>query len=221
MSNLTADWAEVSELMNGFLAVTQEELSDVSTRLQNNLDEAPKNTAEELREMVSKSDGSTMAFLESLTSKQLGPDLNRSSAALIASSFSLPGLLLDNLFSKTTHTSETLIVESLNQFQDVTQKSDVYGKRASYGIPQRKLPVWMDIGIGRVEIAPGGSSDIHDHPGTEFAVVLQGTAELRLATSGVCLPIRKNDFVHFRSDMPHQIVNTGKKHTIENHFAFC
>lgn len=212
MTDLTADWAEVSELMSGFLAVTQEELSDVSTRLQKNLEEAPENIAVQLREMVSKSDNCTTAFLESLTSKQLGPRLNRNSAALIASSFSLPALLLDNLFSKTTQKSETLIVESLNQFQDVTQKTEVYGERASYGIPQRKLPVWMDIGIGRVEIAPGGSSDIHDHPGTEFAVVLQGEAELRLATSGVCLPIKKNDFVHFRSDMPHQIANTGKKH---------
>ncbi|HEV3385712.1 MAG TPA: cupin domain-containing protein [Gemmata sp.] len=67
----------------------------------------------------------------------------------------------------------------------------------------------MDVSIGHLRLQPNtGHSSSHDHPGTELLMLLDGSEiELRLDTSEARIRIRKGEFVHFRSDMPHSAWN--------------
>jgi quercetin dioxygenase-like cupin family protein len=182
-------------------------MKEVSRRLATTVQENAKNvSANELQELVANH-ASSQLFLERLERSDGGKPLCRATVKLLADAYGVPPLLLDPLFSETLRNAISL-VESIQRFEPVNEKSRYYGYGTEYSIPQTKLDTGTDVSFGHLKIAGESHSDFHDHPGTELLLLLDGTEiELRLETSGVRIPIRKGEFVFFRSEMPHSAWN--------------
>jgi hypothetical protein len=138
-------------------------------------------------------------------------------AQLLARAYEIPPLMLDPLFSETCGPEIQCLVQSIHDFEDVTQSgSRFYGRGASYAIPPKKLATESDIGFGRLILEAAerraSHSDYHEHPGSELMLLLsEGRIELRLEWSGVRIPIKQGEFVHFRSEMAHSGWNCSRK----------
>lgn len=66
----------------------------------------------------------------------------------------------------------------------------------------------QDISVALVHFEPcDGAPRLHQHPGEEFGLILQGEAEITVGDE--TFTVREGDSLHFRSDLPHGVVNRG------------
>jgi len=66
----------------------------------------------------------------------------------------------------------------------------------------------QDLSVALVHFEPTeGEPHVHQHPGEEFGLILDG--EIELVVGDETFTVASGDSVHFRSDLPHGVVNRG------------
>jgi nucleoside phosphorylase/quercetin dioxygenase-like cupin family protein len=122
--------------------------------------------------------------------------------------FGIHPVLLDPIFSGIS--PEAVVTVSLDtDLVPVGRDGDpFYGIKCQYCIPQERLE-GADAAFAHVQIEPGGRSDIHEHPGDEFAYVLSGESEIRFENTGLRNRLRPGDYIHFYADQTHSYWNVS------------
>jgi quercetin dioxygenase-like cupin family protein len=122
----------------------------------------------------------------------------------IAGEFHIPELVFKSAFVTTLPGPiHHLSLQSLNEhFKQVTD----FGKGSTYHLATEKIENTRTHFI-HLRLDPGGCSDIHWHPGDEFALVLKGRIELTIHTSGVRFLLNEGDYTHFYSEQCHSLSN--------------
>ncbi len=118
--------------------------------------------------------------------------------------------LLDGLFSAPSE--EVCLLQQLGTFLTTDDPSDpAYGKGISYAIPSHRLADACGTSFVRVQIEPGGSSDIHSHCGDELLFVRDGSVDLLLRGCGLRTRLNKWDYIHFYAEQEHCVFNSTKE----------
>lgn len=115
-------------------------------------------------------------------------------------------LMVDPLFSHPDDEWARLSVE--RDFVGVGDPRDAnFGKNAEYSVALNKL-ARSDAAIGVLKLAGGGSSDRHEHPGTELLFGLSGHVRLQL-DGHVPTEIGEGDLAFYRSERLHVVENSS------------
>lgn len=149
-----------------------------------------------------------VAYLES----GRGPDdicVSVATLQIIANAYDIPRLMLDTCVSKPSNSP--CVVERFSDFVKIqgTPGTRFHGHWATYGVPQHILVDTDEVAIVYLELAAGGYSDDHAHPGSELLLVLDGTLEVRLNDSGLRNRLESGDYIHFYSEESHSAWNIG------------
>lgn len=105
------------------------------------------------------------------------------------------------------------VKEQLKQVLDKPDDVGVtehYGRNASYANPKSRLIGSEDIALVHLTLHPGGVSDVHQHPGDELMLVLDGSVLVELPELGLCTELRRGDFIHFYAEQCHAAKCTGE-----------
>lgn len=128
---------------------------------------------------------------------------------LFASVYGIHTLLLDHLFSQIAEKTTPLVVSIEEGFVPVGDMGDrFYGSDCQYKIAHQRL-IDSKIALIYLTLDPDGHSDVHEHPGDELLLVMEGSVEIRFENSGMRVSLSKGDFVHFYSEQRHGVWNVS------------
>ena len=154
-------------------------------------------------------------WLQFINDLILRKDLRRSEvlftqkqAHSLAEQFSIHPLLIDPVFSRVSRHA-AIGLRCRGSFVNVGSPDDLlYGVKSQYSIPDTRLE-GLDAAFGHLELLPGGRSDLHEHPGDEILIALEGECQVMFVHSGIRMTLRSGDMVHFYGEQKHVAWNVA------------
>ena len=199
---ISVDRCELANLLRAFRLRREDALKVVETRLAN----AVRQRGSDARGKPGGSplDSGRLGRLERGGKGRV--EFSKTDWHLLAEAYGLPRLMLDPLRVPSTDVKcFTPRCDSLVALG--VEGGDEYGESVRYLAPPEKLEGTTEAAFVLLQIEPGGRSQIHAHPGDELLLVLEGTIEARLDTSGLAVRLSAGDYLHFYAEQRHGVTN--------------
>jgi len=201
---ISVEHQSLSRLLRAFRLRCKEKQNLAETRLQDAMRRrGPEVLASSSRSVVGPG---KVAWLEKGGRGNLF--LSETDWQLLAEAYNIPRLMLDPL--RVPVTDSTCLVQQWDRLvrlgEDVPSE---YGMAASYFAPEARLVNTEEAAFVLLRLQAGGCSQVHAHPGDEMLLVLEGTVEALLETTGLSVQLEKGDYLHFYSEQRHSVKNSS------------